>query len=303
VIPGFGLAMAWSPDGIELIHDWHPGKSPYDREGTPRTYRVRLQKSKPVPPDAVVKAVPAASKEDEIVAAILSESSARVSWGVEHAREAPSGRVISAMCTALPSWFPREGPCAGEMVEELSRLDAREAIPFFRNVILIRPEVVSDLDGGSRKYRLQYQPNAVCSAITALMQWNVKESVDELRKYVQRFPDLEPAVYAVGALAVFGDEERWQQLTLYKTSADREIRSRLAGVLSLIRDPRAVDILLDLVNDRERLYDSADGETQVGDQAVGSLKILTGQEYGRDPDAWRAWWAKQDRKLPNQSVR
>src|SRR5262249_2621515 len=156
-----------------------------------------------------------------------------------------------------------ESPCAVEMVVALTRLDAREAAPVFRQGILIEPEQVPIPkwvpENLRRPVRLNYQPNAVCGAIAALMEWNVKASVVELRTYLKRFPDSEPAVYATGALAAFGEEDRWAPLASYAKSPDKEIRSRLAAVLAWVRDPRAVDILLDLVSDHERLYFSVDG--------------------------------------------
>jgi hypothetical protein len=295
-IVGSGLAIAWSRDGSELIHDWYPGTSPFEHEGTARTYRVKMTKSKPVPSAAVIKAIPVPSQEDELVAAILSKSSARVSWGIKHATDAPTQRVKTAMCTALSGWFPREVPCAGEIVHFLTRINSNEAIPLFRKAILIQPEPIAVKD-----YRPQYQPNAVCEAIAALMKWRVRAAAAELHVYLQRFPDSEPAVYAIGALAAFGEQDRWRQLATLQQSRDKEIRSRLTVVLSMVRDPRSVDILLDMVDDHERLYISVQGETQVGDKAVDSLKKLTSHDFGRDVKAWRAWWAKQDRELPVES--
>ena len=303
--PGLGLSLSWAADGSELIHDWHPGKMLDERSGTPRTYRVKLSKSQRIPPGAVVKVIPSLSKEDEVVTAILSKSSVKVSWGVEHVGDAPTQRVKAALRTALPIWFPRDLPCAGEIVGVLTSLGASEAVPAFRQAVLILPEPTRIPDGTPddvrKQYRLQYQQNAVCEVIAALVKWNVKASAVELRTYLKRFPDSEPAVYATGALASFGEEDRWVQLAAYAKSSDKEIRSRLTAVLSLVHDPRAVDVLLELVNDHERLYTSVEGETQVGDEAQNSLRKLTGQRIGRDLGAWREWWTKQGRRLPTEA--
>jgi hypothetical protein len=299
---GWGLVLAWTSDGSELLHDWHRGKSPFYPDREARIYRVNLPKSEPVPSGIAVKAIPPVSMEDQVIAAILSGSGARVCWGIEHAYDVPTIRVREAMCKALPEWFPREYPCAGDMVRALMQFDAREAASVFRQAILIQPEPmqipVEIPEEFRKKIRPQYQPNAACLAITALMKWNVPASTVDLRRYLERFPNEEPAVYATAALVVFGQEGHWADLAAYARNPDKEIRSRLTKVLSHLHDPRAVEILLELVSDGETLYFDAEGTTQVGDQAADTLKAITGQELGRDAGGWRKWRAEQARTLP-----
>ena len=56
-----------------------------------------------------------------------------------------------------------------------------------------------------------------------------------------------------------------------------------ARSLGLIDDPRVIDPLI------EALGDESHG---VKKNAALSLKMRTGQNFGKDPEAWQKWWEK-----------
>ena len=74
----------------------------------------------------------------------------------------------------------------------------------------------------------------------------------------------------------------------------RQVRERAAcnlarsGMLTDEQRLTAVPQLLNLLDD-----DSLEPATQ--DLVCASLQSITGASFGKDPDAWREWWAHHDR--------
>ena len=301
--PGWGLVLAWSPDGSELYHDWNRGDSPRYRDLNARIFRINFPQSQPVPEGSTIRSVPAVSLEDQVIKALNSGISTRLNWGTIQSYQVPTDRVRQALCQALPVWMPRDYPCAGDIVVALKSMDARESASVIGQAILLPPEpfgIPAILPPEERKeYWEPYRTDALCESIATLLEWNLQGSAAHLREYLARFPDSEPAVYATGALAACGEPERWQQLTDYARNSNKEIRWRLAEILGLVRDPRSVDLLIDLIGDDEVVSMSTGDETQVGDLAAKSLTQLTGQTFGRAPAEWRNWWAHQNGILPD----
>ena len=58
------------------------------------------------------------------------------------------------------------------------------------------------------------------------------------------------------------------------------IRQRAARILGSLKDPAAVEALIEALEDRDREVRSA---------AAGALREITGQDLGSDPAAWRRW--------------
>lgn len=73
-------------------------------------------------------------------------------------------------------------------------------------------------------------------------------------------------------------------LQLLVSDDDPAVRSAAAGSLASFKDNRIVDALLATLNDRTPAVSSA---------VAAALTQMTGQHYGPDPAAWRAWWSKQ----------
>ena len=84
--------------------------------------------------------------------------------------------------------------------------------------------------------------------------------------------------------------------------ADNFARLAVVRTLAHVRDPRGVEILLTLLGDEGFLF-TADQDVVVGDLAATVLASLSGEQYGRDRDAWTAWWARVGRQLPPATQR
>jgi hypothetical protein len=101
--------------------------------------------------------------------------------------------------------------------------------------------------------------------------------------------------WAVEGLAMLGTEESIDPLlSILAHDPARQVRERAAtnlarsGMLTGEQRLTAVPQLLNLLDD-----DSLEPATQ--DLVCASLQIITGASFGKDPDAWREWWAHHDR--------
>jgi hypothetical protein len=101
--------------------------------------------------------------------------------------------------------------------------------------------------------------------------------------------------WAVEGLAMLGTEESIDPLlSILAHDPARLVRERAAtnlarsGMLTGEQRLTAVPQLLNLLDD-----DSLEPATQ--DLVCASLQIITGASFGKDPDAWREWWAHHDR--------
>jgi hypothetical protein len=100
--------------------------------------------------------------------------------------------------------------------------------------------------------------------------------------------------WAVEGLAMLGTEESIDPLlSILAHDPAKQIRERAAtnlaraGMLTGEQRLTAVPQLLNLLDD-----DSLDPETQ--DLVYASLQAITGASFGRNPQAWREWWAHHD---------
>jgi len=100
--------------------------------------------------------------------------------------------------------------------------------------------------------------------------------------------------WAVEGIAMLGTEESIDPLlSILAHDPAKQIRERAAaglaqsGMLTGEQRLAAVPQLLNLLDD-----DSLDAGTQ--DLVYASLQTITGASFGRDPDAWREWWAHHD---------
>jgi hypothetical protein len=100
--------------------------------------------------------------------------------------------------------------------------------------------------------------------------------------------------WAVEGLAMLGTEESIDPLlSILAHDPAQQIRERAAtnlarsGMLTGEQRLTAVPQLLNLLDD-----DALDSETQ--DLVYAALQGITGASLGRDPEAWREWWAHHD---------
>lgn len=100
--------------------------------------------------------------------------------------------------------------------------------------------------------------------------------------------------WAVEGLAMLGTEESIDPLlTILAHDPAKQVRERAAtnlarsGMLTGEQRLTAVPQLLNLLDD-----DSLDPETQ--NLVYAALRVITGASFGKDPGAWRDWWAHHD---------
>jgi len=108
-------------------------------------------------------------------------------------------------------------------------------------------------------------------------------------------PSQQTRFWAVEGLAMLGTDESIDPLlAILAHDASLKIRERAAcnlarsGMLTGEQRLAAVPQLLNLLDD-----DSLDAATQ--DLVYAALHTITGAEFGKEPEAWREWWAHHDR--------
>lgn len=117
-------------------------------------------------------------------------------------------------------------------------------------------------------------------------------------------PSQRTRFWAVEGLAMLGTEESIDPLlSILAHDSSQKIRERAAcnlarsGMLTGEQRLTAVPQLLNLLDD-----DSLDAATQ--DLVYAALRSITGASFGKDPDAWRDWWAHHDRpEMPRRIPR
>jgi hypothetical protein len=108
-------------------------------------------------------------------------------------------------------------------------------------------------------------------------------------------PSQQTRFWAVEGLAMLGTDESIDQLlSIMAHDSSPKIRERAAcnlarsGMLTGEQRLTAVPQLLNLLDD-----DSLDSATQ--NLVYATLHSITGADFGKNPDAWRDWWAHHDR--------
>ncbi len=111
-----------------------------------------------------------------------------------------------------------------------------------------------------------------------------------------RDPNQQTRFWAVEGLAMLGTEESIDPLlSILAHDPAKQIRERAAtnlarsGMFTGEQRLTAVPQLLNLLDD-----DSLDPATQ--DLICAALRSITGASFGKDPGAWRDWWAHHDRR-------
>jgi len=109
-----------------------------------------------------------------------------------------------------------------------------------------------------------------------------------------RDPNQQTRFWAVEGLAMLGTEESIDPLlSILAHDPAKQVRERAAsnlarsGMLTSEQRLTAVPQLLNLLDD-----DSLDPTTQ--DLICAALRSITGASFGKDPGAWRDWWAHHD---------
>jgi hypothetical protein len=116
-------------------------------------------------------------------------------------------------------------------------------------------------------------------------------------------PSPQTRFWAVEGLAMLGTDESIDPLlSILAHDSSPKIRERAAcnlarsGMLTGEQRLTAVPQMLNLLDD-----DSLDAATQ--DLVYAALRSITGASFGKNPDAWRDWWAHHDRpEMPRRRI-
>lgn len=132
-------------------------------------------------------------------------------------------------------------------------------------------------------------------------------------------PDLGVRVDAINLIGLLGQKENWTPLARLLTDADAPIRAAAAHALATMGASEAAEDVLTAVGREQdssariglaaviqklRLQKAIDpilGWLSSSDQDVkrvteATLKVLTGENFGQDPEKWAAWWEKNKPK-------
>jgi HEAT repeat protein len=133
------------------------------------------------------------------------------------------------------------------------------------------------------------------SAVKALNRADGPEVVDHLAIALK---DRNENVRLAAARALAGRKHNsaYRPLVDLLRYGSMYVRDEAAAALAVLGDPRAVEPLIDAVADPNNRV-SLEGRDWVIGGATKALIDLTGQNFGRDADAWREWWAENRGRL------
>ena len=270
-------SLTWTPDGSTLVYDWIKG-------GSSQIHESRIALAKPVQANSTVTSKFQRSEVQETLSALASDKSAIVQWGAERAGKLKGPEIVRALRTVLkksiasPATFPFR-----EILDALQELDARETAP----------DVIEAFGSSDESLR--------CRAISLISYWKDSRAIEPLKAIVAAKPDASTAVYAAAALARMAQNDAWPHLQRLATNGSKSVRGLVASNLSGVPDPRSVDILIGLVEDKEVMYTDYTGEIEVGENAELSLATLTGETFDRRYARWKEWWKRQHGQMPKLS--
>ena len=168
------------------------------------------------------------------------------------------------------------------------RKGAARALGEMRNVRAVEPLVAAlgDVDEGVRSSAGW----TLVRALQILAGWPETDSPDNQLKEVQR---------GIGVVDVLVGSEVVDALLGRLEDPDADVRSDAAQALGLIGDHRAIEPLIDAMEKYaaesgssypsvDQLLDDEDFQAAIS--AAVALTMMTGEDFGRDPAKWRAWW-------------
>jgi hypothetical protein len=278
---GTGSRIQWLTDGSGIIFAWE--SMPGDFRGSEKVsnlFKAVLPKPDALAPGAAIVSKPPLTRKERILKALISTTEEVVEWAAEEAQALADPAIIPDLRKALGRATQGEKTQAERaLLFAVSALNARDAAP----------EVIGAIHS-------KYDANQHL-ALGIVGQWRLKQATDTLLKILEKTPEDETNVHAAAALAWHSHETGWKLLERYLTSGEKEIRGAVAHSLDGLADPKAVPILIRLVDDSAVLYISQ-GEVTVGDHAERALARITGVTFNRKPIAWLSWWNEQAGKLP-----
>lgn len=89
---------------------------------------------------------------------------------------------------------------------------------------------------------------------------------------------------AAEALGVIGDPRAVDPLIVALKDGHPMVRYAAATSLMLMKNRHAVDPLIDALTDKYSF---------VRERAQLALKVITGEDFGQDPEKWKTWWKQK----------
>jgi hypothetical protein len=252
LLTGSEVAVKALTPGFPQRVAWLPDGSgivwDWDAGGDLNLYRTRLQPLDPLPPGTTIKSA-------------------------EQCRAPADREFIPDLRKALnrlgkPAGF-RHSEAESELLLAVAALDAREAAP----------EVMFFLSWHESYNQML--------ALNLVGRWRLMEATDHLLAMSVEKPVRKSNAGAAGALAWLSHPTAWPLLNRFVVSTDPDVRAAVVDSLDGLSDPKAVGILIPLVED-----------PRIGLAAERALARITGMTFDRKPMEWAAWWARQDRLLP-----
>jgi len=113
----------------------------------------------------------------------------------------------------------------------------------------------------------------------------VQAEIDQIERLIQNlnseYRDLRMS--SIWTLGRVKDPRAVQVLINTLGNKDPLMREKAAEALGHTGDLKAVESLISILNDQEETIREA---------AAGALGKITGKDFGQDPDKWQKWWAQ-----------
>lgn len=270
-VPG---ALAWSSDGSQVVYEIQGGAAG-------GVYAQAVAAPKPAPEGAQIQAKEYVEKE-RVLSWLAAKSADRVHDAVHRAGAGWDPEYVPAIRKALSTWSPTSEEFSSCILRVVGQHQVKEAIPEVRAALT------------SKRGRTQ----VFASRVLLLLQ--AKDALPDLDKLRTSGTAMDVRTAAAGAMVGMGDARGWADLAKAATEVGVRIRLDLCAALALVHDPKSIDMLIPLVEDKEKLgYSSFADRHTLGEAAQLVLEAHTSQNLGGDKAAWTTWWkGEANRALP-----
>ncbi|NQT93134.1 MAG: HEAT repeat domain-containing protein [Lentisphaerae bacterium] len=111
--------------------------------------------------------------------------------------------------------------------------------------------------------------------------------------------DAEVRLEAVAGLRAYPGEESERVLLRALDDKDLAVRGAACSSLEMIGTATSISRLIDTLKGKDDVYrwPDMDFDCSLHDEAQATLAMITGMDFGGDPEKWRNWWERQGAKL------
>jgi len=178
----------------------------------------------------------------------------------------------------------------------LGRLADRKAVPLLipllaedfshrLDVILVLGDLrAKSAVGHLLKILPKTQDHHFQAILEALVKIQAPGSITSLRSLIKS-KKIKKNIAVISALVRLGSPKVFKELEQGLAHSDRKVRHQIIGELAKIRDKRSIMVLINALNEKDYFLKI---EVREG------LRILTGKDFGDQPENWEQWW-KQSR--------